>query len=1044
MTVYPHQRLHRFTAWIVFLIAFIVYARTVEDTASFWDCGEYIACAWGIEVGHPPGAPLFLLLGRLAGLLSFGNTENVALFINLLSALASAFTIFFLYLSIVALARKAVQKRADAYQLPKLHYLAGMVGALSFAFTDTFWFSAVEGEVYALSSLFTAIVVWGMLRWDAVADEPGADRWLVFIAYMIGLSVGVHLLNLLCIPALVFIWYFRTYTRVTRLGLLLAGIASLLLLGGIQNVLIPGVVNLCGKTELFFVNDLNFPFNSGTIFYFALLTVLLAGGIAYSQWRKRRVLNTSLLALTTLLIGYSSFFILIIRAQASPPINEGNTSNAVSLLSYLNREQYGDWPLLHGRTYATPLDAEEPWVDANPVYVRDERTGKYVISFSGKAAEANYDNRASMFFPRMWSSGHAQAYKSFTGEPADSADVSLAGNGGEYVKIPSQGQNMKYFWGQQIGWMYARYFMWNFVGRQNDRASSGNDAEGNVRWSMRNDVVRNGEHFVPHAQRNNKASNFYFYIPLLLGIMGMVWHFKVSSRDGFFTLLLFLFTGLAIAVYLNMTPWQPRERDYAFVGSFYAWAFWIGIGVFPLFEWINTIMKKIPAALTGTLVLSLLSPVVLLQQNFNDHNRSGRTAARDFAINLLESCDENAILITYADNDTFTLWFAQEVLGIRRDVRVVCLSLLQNDWYIDQMKRRQYTSAPLPITMQHHHYKQGKRDYVNIDPRTMLPMRADSIIAYATSTRKDQFRLDSYGDTSSIIPAQAAYLPVNKTAYAKQAGLSITQMQAAHDTIVWAFSNSYMMKDQLVVLDILAHHNWERPVYFAPGMPGTAYSGLNDYLQAEGLAWRLTPFFHPDSDRNLTTDPACSAAKTFTLFQQKFGWGGLKNERVYADETVERMFCSPMRSMCAVAAEALLRENKPEQAAQLIARCIDEIPHTQTAPDEYWTALTAVAFASGNNALAEKMARISLTHAIESLRWYSFMQLTPYDRYEQQATLQKLYELALLSGNQKLADEIYTQAAPYAELGLPQEMLPDADSLPVGDSADSVKKKMGL
>ncbi len=1038
MTVLPSRRIHQITAWGVFLISFLVYAFTVEDTASFWDCGEYIACAWGIEVGHPPGAPLFLLLGRLAGLLSFGNVDNVALMVNMLSALASAFTIFFLYLSISLLAQKAVRKKADAEPLlAYLPLLAGVIGALSFAFTDTFWFSAVEGEVYALSSFFTAIVVWAMLRWETVAGEPGADRWLVFIAYMMGLSIGVHLLNLLCIPALVFIWYFRTYTRVTRLGLLLAGVSALVLLGGIQNVLIPGVVNLCGKTELFFVNELSLPFNSGTIFYFATLTVLLAAGILVSQLRRWRILNTSLLALTTLLIGYSSFFVLIIRAQASPPINEGNTSNAVSLLSYLNREQYGDWPLLSGRTYATPLDAEEPWVDGNPVYVRDEASGKYVVSFSGKAAEANYDKRACMFFPRMWSPGHAQAYKSITGEPRDSVDVSLSGNDGEYVKIPSQGQNMKYLITHQLSWMYGRYFLWNFVGRQNDRASGGNDAEGNVRWGLGIDNMRAREKFRPQSQRDNKASNFYFYLPLLLGIMGMVWQFSTNAQDGFVTVLLFAFTGIAIAIYLNMTPWQPRERDYAFVGSFYAWGIWIGLGVFPVYEWIKTLVHKAKIALSGALIVSLLSPVVLLQQNFNDHNRAGRTAARDFAINLLESCDKNAILITYADNDTFTLWFAQEVLGIRRDVRVVCLSLLQNDWYIDQMKRRQYTSAPLPISMQHQHYKQGKREYVNIDPRTILPMRADSIIAYATSTRKGEFRIDSYGDTSSIIPAQAAYIAVNKTAYAQSAGLSPAQMLAAHDTVVWTIAGNYMMKDQLAILDILAHNNWERPIYFAPGMPNSAYSGLNDYLMAEGLAWRFTPFYHPDTDRNISTNAACATAKSLALFQTKFGWGGLKDPDVYADETIERMFADPMRNMCVVAAEALIRENKNEEAAALIARCAEEIPHTQVPPDDHWMNLTAAAYATGQRPLADKMGRITFTHALECVRWYADMLLPSYDNQEQRGNLQRVYELALLSGDGKLAEEIYTKAAPYVELSIPQEILPGGDSM---DSADTLKK----
>jgi hypothetical protein len=1033
-----YRRINTLTAWGVFITAFIVYGLTVEPTTSFWDCGEYIACAWGIEVGHPPGAPLFLLLGRLAGLLSFGNNENVALMINLLSATASAFTIFFLHLSITALAKKAMLKSHSEgqfeFQPVLLTQLAGIAGALSFAFTDTFWFSAVEGEVYALSSLFTAIVVWAMLRWDAVADEPQADRWLIFIAYMMGLSVGVHLLNLLCIPALVFIWYYRKYKTVTRLGLLITGIVAVVLLGGIQNVLIPGVVNLCGKTELFFVNKLGMPFNSGTIAYFGLLTLVLVGGIAFTQFRKMAAFNTALLALTTLLIGYSSFFILIIRAQASPPINENNTSNAVSLLSYLNREQYGDWPLLYGRTYATPLDKEKPWIDGKPVYVRNDKARKYVVSYSAKASEPNYEKRACMFFPRMWSGSHAAPYKSITGEPRDSVDLSLAQNGSEVVKLPSVAQNLKYFTAHQLGWMYGRYFLWNFAGRQNDRMSGGNDAEGNVSLGGFLDDRLGKRKLQPERQRNNKAANRYYLIPLLLGVAGMFWHFKNAGRDAFITLLLFLFTGVAIAVYLNMTPWQPRERDYAFVGSFYAFSIWIGIGILFVGEQLAKLKLSPKTVMTGTVVFSLISPLILIQQNYNDHNRSGRTAARDFAVNLLESCEQNAILITYADNDTFTLWFAQEVLGIRRDVRVVCLSLLPNDWYIDQMKKKQYTSDPLPITMDHEMYKQGKRDFISVSPATESAIATDSLIRFATSKRKGEFFTDSYGDTSNFIPSRNTYITVDKSAYAKTATVSAEKMRTASDSIFWTIGGNYIMKDQLVILDIIAHNNWKRPIYFAPGMPGSSYYNLNNYLEAEGMAWRLTPFYHNDEDHELTTDPACNTEKSYNLMMQKYAWGGLKNPNVYADETVERMFIDPMRESAAVVASALIGEGKTAEAALLIKRCVEELPHTQAAPDDKWLALCVAAFGTGDKALAEKTAKTAFKHATESVRWYSDMHLRPGDYYTQINIMEQLYGYAVISGNKNLADEFYTKAAPYTELGIPENLMPDTVEKPAIDS----------
>ncbi|HEU4719415.1 MAG TPA: DUF2723 domain-containing protein, partial [Bacteroidia bacterium] len=517
------RKLNNRAGWVVFILAAIVFCSCIEPTASFWDCSEYIACANGLETGHPPGAPFFLLIAKFFSLFSFGDKTLVAPLVNIMSATASAFTVLFLFWTITHLARKIMLRKNEDHTSCKMWLViaAGAIGALSYAFTDSFWFSAEEGEVYALSSFFTAIVFWAMLKWEDMADDPHSDRWLVFIAYMVGLSVGVHLLNLLTIPAMVFIGYFRKTKRITWWGFSLAGICSVLLLGGVQDMIIPGIVNLAGKTELYFVNDLHLPFNSGTIFYFGTLLLLLIGGIAFSHGKKIRWLNTTLIAFTVLLIGYSSFFVLVIRSQAGTPINEGSPTNAISMLSYLNREQYGDWPILYGQYYNSPLDAEQPYLDGNPVYVKDAAKGKYIVSDARKASVPNYDPKGCTYFPRMYDSGHGEGYSSWADVQGTPTTFSDKGGKTFSENIPTFGENMRFFITYQCGWMYMRYFMWNFCGRQNDRTGYGNDAEGNMLTCIPfvdNERVGNQD-LLPPSQKNNKAHNRYFLIPLLLGIL---------------------------------------------------------------------------------------------------------------------------------------------------------------------------------------------------------------------------------------------------------------------------------------------------------------------------------------------------------------------------------------------------------------------------------------------------------------------------------------------------------------------------------------------
>ncbi len=982
-----YKRLNLLTGWVVFLIAATVYLLTLEPTASFWDCGEYIACAWGLESGHPPGAPFFMILGRVFGLLSFGNNENVAWLINCMSGLASAATVMFLFWTITHLAKKIILRYGHDFSQTRmvLVMVAGMCGALTYAFTDSFWFSAVEGEVYALSSLFTAMVFWAMLRWEDEAHEARSDRWIVLIAALIGMSIGVHLLNLLAIPALVFIWYFKKTHKVTALGIGKTLLVALVFLGGIQDFLIPGIVKLAGKTELLFVNSFDMRFNSGIIAFFALVALLITFGMWWSIKREIRWMNTALLSFTVLLLGYSSFLVIVIRANAGTPINENNPSDPVSLLAYLNREQYGDWPLLYGPQYNTPQDAVEPWEDGNPVYAKDEKTGKYVVSDSRKGSIAKYDSRGCVLFPRMHSSNHEAAYINWVHIDGTPVDFSNESGKSTIVNIPTMSENLRFFVTYQVGWMYLRYFMWNFVGRQNDFAGYGGDAEGNWRSGIPLfDDFRIGNHnSEPEIFKGNKAKNGYFFLPLLLGILGIWYHVKHAKRDALVTALLFLFTGMAIVMYLNQTPWQPRERDYAYVGSFYAFAIWVGLGVMGIYELRKYVTRTI--ALSAAVSLSAIVPTVVLAQNWDDHNRSHRTVAQDLAVSMLESCEKNAILFTYADNDTFPLWYAQEVLGIRRDVRIVCLSLFRSDWYIDQAKKKQYDADPLPITMDHWQYREGTRDWLSIDQATDT-MLLENVVAFFTNDDPEYKYETVSGNFVNFIPSRFVKIPADNEA----------------GEISWAIPGSYILKDQIAMLDIIAHNNWKRPIHFAVNMPMSCYAGLGNYLQLEGLTYRFVPTSNLREDADLTERPQVNLEKCYSLFTKKFSWGGLENPNVYADETTQRMFSDPYRYSCTVAAHALVESGMNEQAAELVRLCTQKIPAAQVAPDDYWISLTDAAWMSGDNKLGNKIGEEGFTHFMQCILWYRTLPRIAGDYNNKIGQIQMLYSIADMYGQTDL------------------------------------------
>lgn len=932
-----YQRLNNIIGWFVFLIASFTYLSTMESTASFWDCGEYIACAYKLEVGHPPGAPLFVLIGRFFSLFAFGDTSKVGMMINAMSALCSSFTILFLFWSITALARKIVAKGGEAFTTANMYAVfgAGAVGALAYTFSDSFWFSAVEGEVYAMSSFFTAIVFWCILKWEReVDDNPHADRWIILIAYLIGLSIGVHLLNLVAIPAIVFIYYFKKNQKITRNSIIIAGIISIVILGGIQAGVIPLIVKLAAKFELFAVNSLGMPFNSGTILYGIILISAIVLGLQYTAKKVKPIMNTVILCFTVLLIGYSSFLILVIRSQANPPMDENNPENAVNLLSYLNREQYGTWPIMYGQYYSAPVVDEE---DGSPVYVQDTVKGEYVISDPRKGAIRVYDKDFCTIFPRMWSdqSQHVAGYRRWTNPKNYKHKTIRDPQTGENVskEIPTFGENLKFFFKYQIGQMYSRYFLWNFVGRQNDIQGHGNATDGN--WMSGLPILENpniGEQKgLPDGADNNKAKNVLYGLPFILGLIGLYFHIKRDKRNAAVVGLLFFFTGVAIVIYLNQKPMEPRERDYAYAASFYAFAFWIGIGVLAIFDFLGKWMNKTTSAVAATAVCLLAVPTLMAKEEWDDHDRSGRYIARDFAANYLNSCAPNAILFTNGDNDTFPLWYAQEVEGIRTDVRVVCLELLNTDWYIDQMVHKAYDSDPVPFSFTKHQYRQGTREAVLfsnyqgkhiqgfINVKDLIEFVKIEDVDHTVQVSKDTW-YNFFPTKNMSIPVDSATVVNNGTvpkALANRIVKSIDWSPSVPNTS----SASYLQKNDLMILDLLAHNNWKRPVYFAATAPASSYLNLAPYLQLEGLAYRLVPIKQNEQESQQETRVATDIM--YDNFMNKFVWGGMENKETFLDNVFLSSCVLNIRQRAGTLAAVLVEEGKKDKAIKVLDKCLE-------------------------------------------------------------------------------------------------------------------------
>lgn len=1129
-----YHKLNIIGGWFAFFVTAVVYTLTLEPTMPFWDCGEFIASANRLEVGHPPGAPLFMLIARVFS--AFSSPENVPYMVNFLSAICSAATVMFLFWSVTHMAKKIADRDGDLTNGKIAAILgSGLIGGLAYAFSDTFWFSGVEGEVYAMSSLFTAAVFWAILKWESVADRGNELRWIILIAYVMGLSIGVHLLNLLAIPAICFVYYFKKYEVSTK-GIILTGLVSLGLLILIQTGIIIWFVQLAGFFERTFVNSLGLPFNSGAMFYAVAVIFLIVFGLYYSRKKGLLAVNTLVLGITVAVIGYTSFATIIIRSQANPPMNENKPDNLFSLLAYLNREQYGDRPLLSGQYFNTPEDPKQPYKDGGKVWVKsfsvreDNSKNKLVLSCrerfeaeqfiasnpdrklkvvqeyieSGekKSAVVNYDKRYTTVFPRMYSSqaNHVREYKQWSNykdwsnerSRAKIAEVEniiselesenqqisvylnrrrdqISGDDARQLEsryrtnervlqkkyaevLPSKGEDIRYFVSYQIGWMYWRYFMWNFAGRQNDSQGHGDFLDGNwisgVKWL---DEARLGNRSeLPQAELNNPGHNRFFMLPLVLGIIGLIFQLIRHPKDFTVVTLLFLLTGLAIVVYLNQTPLQPRERDYAYAGSFYAFTFWIGLAVYALYHVATRVTLRQVAvvsgmAVGGALLLYLLEaavkpqgeasvmgasllymsavassallafaalgrlkgestlkgalatavclPVTILMavEGWDDHDRSNRRTGIDMANNYLQSVQPNAIIFTNGDNDTFPLWYAQEVEGIRRDVRVANLSLLNTDWYVDQMKRKAYESDPLPFSIKEQQYRQGTRDVLFLDPYndTKGYMDLREALAFALDDANaipNGDRMVSYIPTYKFKLDLDPFVVEQFRPYVGEGDSLVTQLKfELADSR--GRKRSYITKAQLMVLDLLVNMDWSRPVYFAVTTGGEAYMGLERYFQLEGLAYRLVPILHKESP-NPNLDGGVSTELMYENMMNRFKWGNMDSHNIYLDENNRRMTTN-LRLQFSHLAEELINEGKKDKALDVLKKAITVMPEHNVPYDQpqiMWH-LSELFYEAGDSISALELTRRLVELNNERIAYYNSLDARRQNEMERDVIL---------------------------------------------------------
>ena len=1055
--------------WLAFFFAAFVYCSTIEPTASFWDCPEFITTGYKLEIGHPPGAPFFMLTANLFSQFA-SEPSQVAMMVNMMSALLSATCILFLFWSITHLVRRLLIDKWEEMTLAKMIMIeaSGIVGALIYTFSDTFWFSAVEGEVYAYSSAFTAVVFWLILKWEDQADEPHSDRWLVLIAYMTGLSIGVHLLNLLCVPAIGLVYYYRRFPNANLKGSLVALGISVVILAAVLYGVVPGIITVGGWFELFFVNTLGMPFNTGEIIYIILLVATVIWAVYETQTQKHsltvqnvafllavgmlgipfygwgwtafiigivvlaalwfvlkmtreklplisaRAKNTTLLCMLMLMIGYSTYALIVIRSSANPPMDQNSPEDIFTLGDYLGREQYGNRPLFYGPAYTSQVALT---VEGNmcrpvmskgkPVYQRkekasaDEKDSYFIVR-----TKDEYKYAQNMLFPRMYDAAHAGAYESWMGG-VDGTEVPYDRCGEPMmIKVPSQLENIRFFLSYQCNFMYWRYFMWNFAGRQNDIQGNGELEHGNwiTGFSFIDDARLGNQNMLPDDLKENKGHNVFYCMPLILGLLGLFWQAwytrkrkvgekliddPIGIRQFWVVFFLFFMTGLAIVVYLNQTPMQPRERDYAYAGSFYAFAIWCGMGVAAIIDWLNRKMKKENLILAGLVSLvCLLVPIQMASQTWDDHDRSGRYCCRDFGQNYLMTLQEsgNPIIFTNGDNDTFPLWYNQDTESVRTDARVCNLSYLQTDWYIDQMRRPAYDSPSVPITWSRLEYCAGTNEYVSVDPslkQQVLQLYKEQPMEAAAQFGEEPFELKNIlknwvrtkNSELHVIPTDTVYVTIDKEAVRKS-GMMMAADSIPDRMVISLKGKSALYKGDLMMLEMIAQCNWTRPIYVATTVGSENYMNLGEHFVQEGLANRITPFrTHYTNERGdlvpMEGTKQFDTEKTYDNMMNKYKYGGIDKPGIYLDETVMRM-CYTHRRLMSMLAVNLLDEGKTDKVKAVLAKAEKEIP-AYNVPHDYQSGSLDLARAyagTDQNKKAQELIDALWKKSSQYIQWY--------------------------------------------------------------------------
>jgi len=1036
MMNFNFNKWNTYLGWTTFAIALITYSLTVEPTMSFWDCGEYISTSAKLEVGHPPGAPLFQILGAFFAMFATSK-ETVALMVNMLSVFSSAFTILFMFWSSTILLRKIISQYAEINKEKAIVILgASFVGSLAFTFSDSFWSSAVEAEVYAMASLFIALLFWLALRWEEDMHTPRGNRWLLLISLLIGLSFGVHFMALLTIPSIGFLYYFKNWKTITVKNFIIANIIIVAILLFIFLFLLPYTLAFFGKMEIFMVNSIGLPFNSGTIFALLLIIAFFYFGLKYTREKGHPFYNTALLCILFVLLGFSVWMMLPIRANANVFINENKPSDAAEVLAYYNREQYGVNPLFYGPQYTDTfagLDKDEPYLDKKPNYERDYRTGKYVIVNNYKNAEQNSDNAQKAFLPRLWSTDHIENYMEFTGAPKialnqdypyeedlaqygvnvdslseeqvamavsqlkeemsktinefksayaqkkiDNEDyVTFLKKYSDYLTIekPSTWDNLSFMVEYQFGYMYGRYLLWNFVGKQNDIQGKYDNLDGNwlsgINFIDEIHLGKGTQQNLPDDVKNNKGRNLYYFLPFFIGLIGVMYHAQKDLKSFYVLLALFLFNSIALKIFLNERPFEPRERDYALVGSFYVYAIWLGFGVYAIYEIIS---EKIKSKIIGPVVIAaclLAAPVLMASQNWDDHSRAKKYTAIAMAKNYLESCDKNAILYTIGDNDTFPLWYAQEIEGIRTDIKIVNTQLFMTDWYIDQMKFKTYQADGLPISFKHSEYVGDKLDYVAHIPKTDARWDIKSFINFIKDSRSTVEMAN--GQTIHFYPTNKIRIPIDKNMIIKNKVVNPKYYDSIVPYIDLDIKGSALYKNRLMALDVLANNDWKRPIYFTGGSFGDDdYLWMKDYLQLDGLVYKLVPIKTPIDKENPYDMGDIDSDKMYNLVQN-WTWGNGELTTIYHDPETRKNSISYRTNMARLM-EQLINEGKKDKAKKVIELALAKMPM------DYYGYYTMVEpFAGGYYEVGEKAkARELLDRLIvkykQNLTYYSGIQ----------------------------------------------------------------------